>query len=118
MSTQPQSAICIPIQQMGMLLGVLYLESGTPDMFSSSKLQVIDLLCSQVFIARSLFREYAYLLFQRLVFLWKMRSCIPAFTTAKQITALSLTRFQILLSPHIPTETFIMPYLPLSNMQV
>eukprot|EP00026_Physarum_polycephalum_P000118 Phypoly_transcript_00118.p1 GENE.Phypoly_transcript_00118~~Phypoly_transcript_00118.p1 ORF type:complete len:1360 (+),score=201.42 Phypoly_transcript_00118:444-4523(+) len=49
---QPKSALCLPIQQMGTLKGVLFLESMTSNkIFSAQRLKVIDFLCSQIGIS-------------------------------------------------------------------
>jgi hypothetical protein len=67
---QPKSVLCLPIQQMGTLKGVLFLESMTSNkIFSAQRLKVIDFLCSQVRSSFFLFSSLSFLRFFRKVLL-------------------------------------------------
>ncbi|KAF3888011.1 MULTISPECIES: trifunctional serine/threonine-protein kinase/ATP-binding protein/sensor histidine kinase [Nostocales] len=56
---QPQSLLCTPILNQGKLIGILYLENSfTRGVFTSDRIQVINLLCSQVAISLENARLY------------------------------------------------------------
>ncbi|WP_242038151.1 GAF domain-containing protein [Tolypothrix sp. FACHB-123] len=49
---QPKSLFCTPINYQGKLLGILYLENSlTAEVFTSDRVEVINLLCTQAAIA-------------------------------------------------------------------
>ncbi|GGA16304.1 hypothetical protein CYANOKiyG1_30500 [Okeania sp. KiyG1] len=57
---QPQSVLCTPIINYGKLLGILYLENDlTPGVFTSERLQVINLLSAQTAISLKNAQLYA-----------------------------------------------------------
>jgi predicted ATPase/signal transduction histidine kinase len=59
MSHQPQSVLCSPIINQGRLVGILYLENKLiPGVFTSSRLNVINLLSSQAAISLENARLY------------------------------------------------------------
>ncbi|MEH2407867.1 ATP-binding sensor histidine kinase [Nostoc sp.] len=50
--TKPQSVLCTPIINQGHLVGIIYLENKlTPGVFTSDRLSVINLLCTQAAIS-------------------------------------------------------------------
>ncbi|WP_442944182.1 GAF domain-containing sensor histidine kinase [Nostoc sp.] len=50
--TKPQSVLCTPIINQGHLVGIIYLENKlTPGVFTSDRLRVINLLCTQAAIS-------------------------------------------------------------------
>ncbi|GAB1544540.1 AAA family ATPase [Scytonema sp. NUACC21] len=56
---QPKSLLCTPILNQGKLIGILYLENPfTKGVFTSDRIQVINLLCSQVAISLENARLY------------------------------------------------------------
>jgi predicted ATPase/signal transduction histidine kinase/GAF domain-containing protein len=58
---QPQSVLCIPILKQGQLLGILYLENNlTVGAFTSDRIEVLNLLCTQAAISI----EHARLLYE------------------------------------------------------
>ncbi len=58
-SSQPQSVLCTPIINQGHLIGILYLENSlTEGVFTSDRLQVINLLSSQAAISLENARLY------------------------------------------------------------
>ncbi|WP_363267835.1 ATP-binding protein [Okeania sp. SIO2B3] len=49
---QPQSILCMPLIDRGQLIGILYLENNqTSGAFSSDRIEILNLLCSQAAIA-------------------------------------------------------------------
>jgi PAS domain S-box-containing protein len=60
--TQPQSALCTPIINQGRLLGILYLENQlTQGVFTSDRLTMINLLCTQAAISLQNAQLYSHL---------------------------------------------------------
>ncbi|MDZ8185002.1 MAG: AAA family ATPase [Nostoc sp. ChiSLP02] len=56
---QPKSLFCTPINYQGKLLGILYLENSlTAGVFTSDRVEVIDMLCTQAAIALENARLY------------------------------------------------------------
>ncbi|MBW3584395.1 MAG: AAA family ATPase [Cyanobacteria bacterium 0813] len=57
---QPKSILCIPILNQGKLIGILYLENNlTVGAFTSDRVELLNLLCSQVAISLENTRLYA-----------------------------------------------------------
>ncbi len=49
---QPQSVLCLPLIDRGQLIGILYLENNqTSGAFTSDRIEILNLLCSQAAIA-------------------------------------------------------------------
>jgi len=55
----PKSAVCTPIVNQGKLIGVLYLENSlTTDVFTSDRIEILNLLCAQAAISLENARLY------------------------------------------------------------
>ena len=55
----PQSLLCMPLQERGKLIGILYLENSlTADAFTQERLEILDTLCVQAVISLENARLY------------------------------------------------------------
>ncbi len=55
----PQSLLCMPLQERGKLIGILYLENRlTADVFTSNRIEILDTLCAQAAISLENARLY------------------------------------------------------------
>ncbi|NEQ37502.1 MAG: AAA family ATPase [Okeania sp. SIO3I5] len=55
----PQSLLCMPLQERGKLIGILYLENRlTADAFTTERLEILDTLCAQAAISLQNARLY------------------------------------------------------------